>query len=411
MKSIALLGFGTVGSGVYEIIQKNLKDIKDKYNINIDLNSILVKNLKKYKNHESFHLFTNSIDEIKKQNPDIIIEVMGGIEPAYSYVKYFLKNGSHVITANKDLIAECGEELMKIAKENNVSLMFEASVGGGIPILKPLKECLGGNKIESIAAIINGTTNFILSKMYYENMNYIDALSLAQDEGFAEADPTSDVEGLDASRKISILSSLAYSKKIDWKKIKTIGITDIDEFDIINAKSKKYKIKLLAISKQFDNDIYISVRPVYVPKNSSIGKIDNEFNGVVIDGDSVGNLMFYGKGAGKLPTASSIFGDLIAIIQNQIDTSNINLSNDYNLIENYPLKSSWVLRIDTKLAEDVTLKLLDEFNNLPIIINKSSDNKTLYITVNNFTENEILKKINNLEKNLVTVSKYFLIYE
>lgn len=411
MKSIALLGFGTVGSGVFEIIDKNLSDIKNKYSVDIDVAKVLVRNKDKYKSEERFDLFTDSYDEVKELNPDVVIEVMGGIEPAYTYVKHFLENSTHVITANKDLIAEHGEELMQIAKTNNVSLMFEASVGGGIPILKPLKECLGGNRIDSIVAIINGTTNFILSKMYDENMGYDEALKLAQDAGFAESDPTSDVEGLDAGRKISILSSLAYEKRIDWRKVVTKGITKLDIQDITNAKAIKSKIKLLAISKQIDDQVHLSVRPVYVPKNSSIGKIDNEFNGVIIDGDAVGNLMFYGKGAGKLPTASSIFGDLVDIIQNRTDLSNVVLSNDFTLADTYPLKSKWVLRLMASNVNDTIEELFGYFNDITININKSESKTLLFATVDNLTESELENIVKNISSASFVVDKYTLMYE
>ncbi|MGB3367435.1 MAG: homoserine dehydrogenase, partial [Acidaminobacteraceae bacterium] len=307
--------------------------------------------------------------------------------------------------------AEHGEELMKIAKANNVSLMFEASVGGGIPILKPLKECLGGNRIDSIVAIINGTTNFILSKMYDENMGYEDALKLAQDAGFAESDPTSDVEGLDAGRKISILSSLAYEKRIDWRKVVTKGITKLDIQDITNAKAIKSKIKLLAISKRIDDQVHLSVRPVYVPKNSSIGKIDNEFNGVIIDGDSVGNLMFYGKGAGRLPTASSIFGDLVDIIQNRTDLSNVVLSNDFTLALSYPIKSKWVLRLMASNINDTIEELFGYFNDITININKSENKNLLFATVDNLTESELENIVASISSASFVVDKYTLMYE
>ncbi len=411
MKSIALLGFGTVGSGVFELIDKNLDDIKNKYRVDIDVTKVLVRSKDKYKDEERFDLFTDSFDEVKESKPDIVVEVMGGIEPAYSYVKYFLENSTHVITANKDLIAEHGEELMNIAKTNNVSLMFEASVGGGIPILKPLKECLGGNRIDSIVAVINGTTNFILSKMYDENMGYDEALKLAQEAGFAESDPTSDVEGLDAGRKISILSSLAYEKRIDWRKVVTKGITKLDIHDITNAKAIKSKIKLLAISKRKDDEVHLSVRPVYVPKNSSIGKIDNEFNGVIIDGDAVGNLMFYGKGAGKLPTASSIFGDLVDIIQNRTDLSNVVLSSDFNLAEAYPIKSKWVLRLMASNINDTIEELFGYFNDITININKSENKTLLFATVDNLTESELENIVKGISSASFVVDKYTLMYE
>ncbi len=243
MKRIALLGYGTVGSGVYEVVAKNIDSVKDKFKVDISIEDILVRNVEKYKDLIHLDKFKTDFDSILESEPDIVVEVMGGLHPAYDYIKKCIENGIHVVTANKDLIAEYGQELQNLAAQKDVALLFEASVGGGIPVLKPLQECLGGNSIDSITAVINGTTNFILSKMYNENMSYEDALKIAQDVGFAEADPTSDVQGFDAVRKLAILSSLAYGQEFKWSDMPTVGITDIDSDDIECVKTMDSKIK------------------------------------------------------------------------------------------------------------------------------------------------------------------------
>lgn len=229
---IGVLGYGVVGSGLIDIIDNN----KEKRNIEIV--GILVNNLEKHKDKKYSNIITNNIDDIFNKDIDILVEVMGGLEPSLSYIKKALNNKIHVVTANKDLLAECGDELAKLASENKVSIKFEASVAGGIPVLKPIIESLEGNNIDSINAILNGTTNFILSKMYDENLSYDMALRQAQELGFAEANPESDVLGYDAARKLSILSTLAYDNRVYWKDVYLEGITDIDEKDIEYAKIK-----------------------------------------------------------------------------------------------------------------------------------------------------------------------------
>jgi len=277
---IALLGYGTVGSGTYELIQKNKEMIQKKYNTDIEVTSILVRNLDKYESYEHFELFTTDPTEFLKDDVDVVIELIGGLDPAYEYMKSALKNKKHVISANKDLIAEHFTELTDLAYNNNVSLNYEAAVAGGIPILKPIQSMLPGNLITDIYGIINGTTNFILSQMYENNLTYAEALKIAQDSGFAESNPTSDVEGLDASRKLALLSMLSFGVKVPWQEILTTGITSIDSDDIKYAKDLGKKVKLFAISKMTDQGLYLGVRPIYIYANNALSKIDNEYNGI-----------------------------------------------------------------------------------------------------------------------------------
>ena len=309
---IAILGFGTVGKGLVEIIEGN-KGKRD-----IEISSILVRNKDKYKSSKYINIITENIDDVFKEDIDILVELMGGLHPSYEYIKRALDNKINVVTANKDILAEYGDKLVKITKENNVSLRFEASVGGGIPVLKPLTESLEGNSIESMYAILNGTTNFILSKMYNEGLSYDEVLKEAQKLGFAEANPESDVEGYDAARKLSILSTLAYNRRVYWKDFYLEGISKIDMKDIDYAKKIGCKIKLVGQSNKKNEKISGFVRPVLVDNNSLLSQIDNEYNIVVLNGDSVGELSFVGKGAGKQPTGSAVYADIIDIFENRI---------------------------------------------------------------------------------------------
>ncbi len=309
---IAILGYGTVGKGLVEMIEGN----KEKRNI--EITNILVRNKDKYKSSRYSDKITENIEDVFNTDIDILVELMGGLHPSYEYIKRALENKINVVTANKDMLAEYGDKLVKISKDNKVSLRFEASVGGGIPVLKPLTESLEGNDIESVYAILNGTTNFILSKMYDEGLPYEEVLKEAQDLGFAEANPEADVEGYDAARKLSILSTLAYHRRVYWKDFYLEGISNIDMKDIDYAKKMGCKIKLVGQSRKNDKTVSGFVRPVLVDNNSLLSKIDNEYNIVVLNGNSVGELSFVGKGAGKEPTGSAVYSDLIDILDKRI---------------------------------------------------------------------------------------------
>ncbi|MBV7275512.1 homoserine dehydrogenase [Clostridium thailandense] len=366
MASISVLGYGVVGTGIADLINKNKEKFKSITGEDLNISSILVRDKSKHEQKQNYHLITDNIEKVFNSPVDIIVEVMGGIHPAYDYVKKALKLKKHVVTANKDLIAEHGKELLDLAEANGVTLNFEASVGGGIPILKPLIECLSGNEIIGIKAILNGTTNFILSKMYSENASYEDALKLAQELGFAEANPDSDVLGYDAARKLSILSTIAYNKKINWKDLNLNGITSIDKIDFEYAKLNECTIKLLAVSKSQNNKVYGFVQPVMVRLDSYLSKLDDELNGIVIEGDAVGNVFFSGKGAGMLPTASSVFGDITDIIQNK-NKKNIKFNADNAFIEKcWCDKSSWLVRIKTEDRLNTICTLSNNFKNCHI---------------------------------------------
>ncbi|TDT72224.1 homoserine dehydrogenase [Hypnocyclicus thermotrophus] len=407
---IALLGYGTVGSGVYDLVIKNREKIRNKYNEDIEVIQILDRNIDRFKDLAHYNVFVDSIDKIINGKADIVIEMLGGVNPAYDFVKKSLLSKKHVITSNKDLIAEHGEELRKIARESGVRIAYEASVGGGIPVLKPLKESLVGNDILSIQAIINGTTNFILSKMYNENMEYSKVLKIAQDMGFAEADPTSDVKGYDAARKITILTDLGLDFKINWKDIYCEGIDNIDAQDIINAKNLNSKIKLIAFSKAVDNKLYIAVRPVVVKADSTLGKIDNEFNGVMITGDSVGEVLFYGKGAGKYPTASAVFGDIVDIIINKNESKIVLSKENYEFTYKYPFKSDWLVRVDSDDINKVTGKIFDIFSSNRVEITSFLSSGEIALKVSDINEYELEENLLKLkETGYLKAVKYFLI--
>lgn len=338
---IGILGYGTVGSGFIDVIDNN-RDKRD-----IEICKILVSDKYKHKGKKYFDKITENIEDIFGENIDVLVEVMGGLNPTLDYIKRAINNNIHVVTANKDLLAEYGDELVKLANEKGVYIKFEASVGGGIPVLKPLIESLEGNNIESISAILNGTTNFILSKMYDENLPYNIALKQAQELGFAEANPEADVMGYDAARKLSILSTLAYDNRVYWKDLYLEGITSIDERDMEYAKKLDCKIKLVGQSSLKEDKVSAFVRPVLVENNSILAKVDNEFNAVIVNGDSVGEISFVGKGAGKLATGSAVYSDVIDIIDNRINCIDSFMKNKVEINKILENKCSALLRFSS----------------------------------------------------------------
>lgn len=391
MVYVSILGNGVVGSGVAELINKNIED-------EIKISKILVKDAEKHKEDPNYKYITDKIDDVFNKNTNIVVEVMGGISPAYDYIKRSLENKKHVVTANKDLISKHGEELLDIAKKNDVNLYFEASVGGGIPIIKSINEYFAGNKIKSIKAILNGTTNFILTKMDKENLSYESALKSAQELGFAEADPTSDVKGYDSARKLAILSNLAYNKKFDWEKFEVTGIDEIDDIDISKANKLGCTIKLLGISKHQNDKIYASVKPVVVNKNSILGKVDNEFNSISVEGDNIGELMFYGKGAGKLPTATAVYSNILDIIK--IKKEKPILFNNIEAIidNNFNQKTNWYVRIECTNRHVVMDKMCGYFNSIYIENYKGKLENEVFATIQFEYEKTVNDKLEELSQ-------------
>ena len=305
------MGHGVVGSGVAEILLTHKQKLFSAIGEEIYIKKIL--DLREFPDSPIADRFTKDFEEIIKDlEIRVVVEVMGGLNPAYDFVKRCLKAGKSVVTSNKELVAAHGAELLAIAKEENVNFMFEASVGGGIPIIRPMNQCLVANNVHEVAGILNGTTNFILTKMIQEGMQFEEALKLAQELGFAERNPAADIEGHDACRKICILASLAYGKHVYPASVHTEGITEITLDDVNLAEAFGYVIKLIGkVKKLDDGKIDIMTAPMLVPFKSQLSNIDNEFNGIMVRGDCTGDVVFYGKGAGKLPTASAVVADVV----------------------------------------------------------------------------------------------------
>lgn len=314
MINIAILGYGTVGSGVFEVITKN-KDIVNK-KAGEEINIKYVLDLREFPGMPVEKVLTHNIDDIlDDESVKVVVEVMGGVEPAYTFVKSALLKGKSVATSNKALVAAHGPELIQIARDKNVNFFFEASVGGGIPIIRPLNGCLTADKILEITGILNGTTNFILTKMSKKGRNFEDVLKKAQELGYAEKDPTADIEGHDACRKIAILSSLAFGKTANFEKIHTEGITKITKRDFEYAKELDCEIKLVGTSKRLENGISAMVAPIMLKKNHPLSTVDGVFNAIFVKGNMLGDTMYYGSGAGSLPTASAVVSDVIDAIR------------------------------------------------------------------------------------------------
>ena len=311
---VALLGAGTVGGGVYKLVERRAAEMPDKVGAELKITKVLVKNLQKKREGIPSEVLTDDWEGII-HDPEIsiVIELMGGVEPARTYILQALEAGKNVVTANKDLLAEHGQELMEAAERNHRDLCFEAAVGGGIPIIRPLKECLAGNEITEVMGIVNGTTNYILTKMTQEGWDFDDALKEAQRLGFAEADPTADVEGLDAGRKMAILASIAFHSRVTFKDVDVKGITKITAKDIQYAKEFGYTLKLLGVARNEEGKMEVGVSPMMIPSTHPLANVNDSFNAVFVHGDAVDDAMFQGRGAGEFPTASAVVGDLISV--------------------------------------------------------------------------------------------------
>lgn len=314
---VALLGVGTVGTGVYKLIQRRADVMVRTIGAEMEVSKILVHNLNKQREGIDASLLTDNWQEIVN-DPEIqiVVEVMGGIEPARTMILEALHAGKHVVTANKDLLAAHGKELLDAAEEKHCDLLFEAAVAGGIPIIRPLKQCLAGNEIDEVIGIVNGTTNYILTKMFEENMSFEEVLAKATELGYAEADPTADVEGLDAGRKVAIMASIAFHSRVVFDDVYTEGITKITADDIAYAKEFDSVIKLLGVAHNTEGGIEVGVYPMLLNKEHPLASVRDSFNAVFVHGDAVDDAMFYGRGAGELPTASAVMGDIIDVARN-----------------------------------------------------------------------------------------------
>ncbi len=382
MIRIALLGCGTVGSGVIKLLQANRGIISKRLGTEIEVDKILELDREKvYALGLDDRVIASSFQEVLDSGCQIVVELMGGIEPARTFILQAMRNGKNVVTANKDLIASHGKELFETAAENGVDFNFEASVAGGIPIVFPMKQSLCGNRIQEVIAILNGTTNYILTKMSGENQPYDQVLQEAQQLGYAESDPTSDVEGYDAARKIAILASIAFNSRVTFQDVHVEGITKIDPMDIKYGQELGYGIKLLAIAKEENDKIQVRVHPAFIPRSHPLAAVDGVYNAVFVRGDAVGDLMFYGRGAGQMPTASAVVGDIMDIVRNigRCNTGRISCTcyTTKEVISINSLKAKYYVRLKAKDRPGVLAAIAGVFGekavSLATVLQKDSD--------------------------------------
>ncbi len=422
--NVGILGYGTVGSGVVHILQEHSKKISLITGYDIKIKKVLVRDLDKERKYSSENfLVTNNPDEIlNDSNISIIVEVMGSVDIAREYVLRALNSGKHVITANKDLISLHGEELISIAQQNSCDLYFEASVAGGIPILRTIVDGLASDKIQKIMGIINGTTNFMLTKMKNEKKTYNEALEEAQKLGFAESDPTNDVDGIDAARKLCILTRLAFGMNIALKDVNTVGIRNLRLEDFEKAEELEYVIKLIGIAEEIEGSIDVRVGPVFVPKNHPLAGVTNENNAIFVKGSAVGETMFYGPGAGELPTATSVVSDIIYVAKNKKMGINGYLFNSYISEMRKALESQvfskYYLKFLLKDRKVTFLKLMELFSENGVEYEKvlqdllEKDETIVTIITSKASKKkieDIIKKIGS-DNNLITLeAKYEVI--
>ena len=393
----AVMGHGVVGSGVAEILINHNSLVNQKIKDEIEIKYIL--DLRDFDNLPYSDKFIKNFEIIANDDDvKIVVEVMGGVNPAYDFVKRCLLAGKSVVTSNKELVAAKGAELLKIANENNVNFLFEASVGGGIPILRPMAQCLAANEITEVKGILNGTTNYILNKMIVDNMDFESALLLAQEMGFAEKNPAADIEGHDACRKICILAALAFGKHVYPDQVFTQGITDITLTDVEYADSFDCAIKLIGCAKRLsDENISAAVKPMLVSRSHILSDVDGVFNAIMVTGDAVGDVMFYGKGAGKMATASAVVADVIDCAKHLHARKYIEWvdgSPDYVITPNEKVRLYVYIQSDnydmlqnqfTTLFSDNTWHIKNDFK------------KEIAFITNEDYESTLMKKINSIE--------------
>lgn len=376
MAKVAIMGFGTVGSGVYDIIEQNSEKLcRNTYGEEISVKYIL--DIRDFSDHPRKEIFTKDFDVILN-DPEVTVvaEAMGGLHPAYEFTKSLLLAGKSVVTSNKELVATYGTELLETASANNVNYMFEASVGGGIPVIRPLHQDLTANKITRIAGILNGTTNYILYQMFTKNQSFDDALVDAQEKGYAEKNPAADIEGHDACRKIAILASLASGKAVDYRDIETEGIVNITLDDVKYAEKINSVIKLIGYADFLENGkIYSVVSPMIISSSSPLSGVDDVFNAIMVTGNCVGNLMFYGAGAGKLPTASAVVADVVDCVRHRERPKKIGWDKAEGNIMASKDDVEFAYFIRTEDSEDAVKAAFGDVNFI-----SSNDNERVFIT-------------------------------
>lgn len=367
--SIGLLGLGTVGSGVVKIIENHQEKLMHQVGCPVTVKKILVQDPVKEREVkvEASLLTVDPADILDDPEIDVVIEVMGGIEDTREHLLHALKNKKHVVTANKDLMAVYGSELLTVAHENGCDLFYEASVAGGIPILRSLAEGLVSDHITKMMGIVNGTTNYILTKMSKEGLAYDEVLKEAQRLGYAEANPASDVEGLDAARKMAILASLGFSMKIDLDDVKVKGITKITEEDLQYGEQLGYTMKLLGIAHREEDKVEVSVQPALLPNSHPLASVHNEYNAVYVYGEAVGETMFYGPGAGSLPTATAVVSDLVGVVKNMRlgvnGSSSVTPQYEKQLKDDGEVHSKYFLRLHVRDEVGVFAEITSLFSN------------------------------------------------
>lgn len=396
---IALLGCGTVGSGFTELLSQQRVALKDSLDLDYSIESVLVRNFDNYKGRSFESVLTDSFEEVLEKKPDLVIELMGGIEPARTYLLRAIEQGCHIITANKDLLAEHGYEIFQKANAHQVSIGFEASVGGGIPIIKPLKDSLRNGGIHRIEGIVNGTCNYILTRMAESEESYEAALNDAMASGFAEANPHSDVSGLDSARKLCVLSTLAFNKSIVPKMVATVGIDQLDSGNIRLAKANGMKIKLVAMAMHVDQKIYNAVRPCAVGPNHPFYSIDNEYNGIRLYGHSFGKIQLSGKGAGKMPTANAVFGDFLDYCHGKADKFAAYSGDQvFEDLQINPEASRWILQIVKTPNADELGRILQTFSDHKLSIHKNPSAEGVQLDVEDLLETDLLERLSLLRE-------------
>ena len=389
---IALLGFGTVAQGTFNLLQDNANLIENRSGVTIEISKIFVRNPEKYSHitlPSTAKYVTNIDDIVNDKSIDIVVELMGGTTFAKDCVESALKHGKSVVTANKDLLAEAGPYLFDLAYKNKVDLRFEASVLGGIPIIRTLYESLGGNHITELVGIMNGTTNFILSKMTEEGLSYGAVLKEAQDLGYAEADPTADVEGLDAARKLAILASISFNRRIFFEDVTVEGITNIDTEDISYGKEFGYNIKLIGIAKETSKGLSLNVYPAFVPLTHPLASVRGSYNAIYIKGNGIDDAMFYGRGAGSLPTGSSVVSDIMEVAKNIAFESTGRFKPFYfdqkNIYSPGKIQSSYYIRLavdnKTGVLAKIATKLAEQKISVLSIVQRNKDPETAVLAI------------------------------
>lgn len=406
MINVAILGYGVVGSGVAEVINKNRLSISKKAGQEIEVKKIL--DVRDFPDSPDKDLITNNSDEVfEDPSIKIVIETIGGIGVAFEFTKRAFQSGKHVVTSNKELVATHGPELLKLAKQNGVNYLFEASVGGGIPIIRPLNQCLAANEINGVTGILNGTTNYILSQMKREGRDFESSLKSAQNNGYAEADPTADIEGHDTCRKIAILSSIAYNEFVDYKNIYTEGIAKISLADMEYAEAMDSVIKLVATSKKVDDKIYARVSPVIIAKSHPLANVEDVFNAIVVKGDAIGEAMFYGRGAGKLPTASAVIADVIDIVKHKGSCSrDVWEKKDYNnVVKIEDCEAKLLVRILTEDIKESKKSIAEIYGNVEFVkLDKNEKENEIGFITPKALEGVLSEKLDKL-KNIQSIKK------